>query len=201
MQKPLILAFDTGTAHCAAALLYGDDVLAQEVEPMAKGQAERLLVLAQDLLTRAGTRMDQLTAIGVGVGPGNFTGIRISISAARGLALGLGVPAIGVSAFDALRLGAQGPTICTVDARRDMVFAQGFETEVLKMPELCALGALPADIPRIGTYGAAPAYSVPEAISRIAATRLDQPSTPPAPLYLRPADAAPARDAPPQIIP
>ena len=168
---------------------------------MAKGQAERLLVLAQELLTQTDTRMDQLTAIGVGIGPGNFTGIRISISAARGLALGLGLPAIGVSAFDALRLGAQGPTICTVDARRDLVFAQGFETDILEAPELCALDTLPTDIPRIGAFGEAPAYPVAEAIARIAAARLDQPSAPPAPLYLRPADAAPARDAPPQIIP
>lgn len=201
MQQPLVLAFDTAAAHCAAALLHGDDVFAEKTEPMAKGQAERLLALVQDLLAQTNTSMDQLTAIGVGVGPGNFTGIRISVSAARGLALGLGIPAIGVSAFDALRLGAQGPTICTVDARRDLVFAQGFETEVLEVPELCALETLPADIPRIGAHGTASTYPVAEAIARIAVTRLDHPVAPPAPLYLRPADAAPARDAPPQIIP
>jgi N6-L-threonylcarbamoyladenine synthase len=168
---------------------------------MAKGQAERLLALVQDLLAQTDTRMDQLTAIGVGIGPGNFTGIRISVSAARGLALGLGIPSIGVNAFDALRLGVKGPKICTVDARRDLVFAQGFETDGWATPELCALETLPQDIPRIGAYGAAPVYPVAEAIARIAATRLDHPIAPPAPLYLRPADAAPARDAPPQIIP
>lgn len=168
---------------------------------MAKGQAERLLVLAQELLAQTGTAMAQLDAIGVGIGPGNFTGIRISVSAARGLALGLGIPAIGVNAFDALRLGADGPCICTVDGRRDMVFAQGFETPILPTPELCALDTLPTNIPLIGAFGTPPAYPVAQAIAQIAASRLLAPQPPPAPLYLRAADAAPARDTPPRIVP
>lgn len=200
MQKPLVLAFDTAAAHCAAALIHGDTILAQAVEPMAKGQAERLLALVGEILTQADVRMDQLDAIGVGVGPGNFTGIRISVAAARGLALGLCIPAIGVNAFDALHLGAQGPCICTVDARRDMVFAQGFQTQALPTPALCPRDTLPPDIPLIGAHGTAPAYPVAEAIARIAVSRLHDPLFPPAPLYLRAADAAPARDAPPRII-
>lgn len=168
---------------------------------MAKGQAERLLTLAQELLKQSNIPMNQLDAIGVGIGPGNFTGIRISVSAARGLALGLGIPAIGVNAFDALRFGTAGPSICTVDARRDMVFAQGFETATFEAAGLCALDTLPAGVPVIGAYGTPPAHPVAEAIARIAATRLSAPYTPAAPLYLRPADAAPARDTPPQIVP
>ncbi|KIN71401.1 tRNA (adenosine(37)-N6)-threonylcarbamoyltransferase complex dimerization subunit type 1 TsaB [Sulfitobacter guttiformis] len=201
MTKPLILAFDTAAAHCAAAIVCGDNVIASAVEPMAKGQAERLLVLAQELLAQSGLRMGQLGAIGVGVGPGNFTGIRIAVSAARGLGLGLGIPAVGVNAFDALHLGAQGPCLCTVDARRDMVFAQGFHTEHLPAPVLIPLAELPENLPVIGAFGIAPKHSVAEAIARIAATRLTEHQQPPAPLYLRAADAAPARDTPPQIIP
>lgn len=201
MGAPLILAFDTAAAHCAAAVLRGDEVLASAEEPMAKGQAERLLGLVQDLLARSGIRMDQLDAIGVGIGPGNFTGIRISVSAARGLALGLGIPAIGVSAFDALRLGTAGPSFCTVDARRDMVFAQGFETGTYQTPALCARDTLPPDVPLIGAYGRQPVFPVAEAIARIAAQRHPLPPIAPAPMYLRAADAAPARDAPPQIVP
>lgn len=200
MTAPLILAIDTAAAHCAAALLCGDEVLASSQEEMAKGQAERLLVLVQELLVQAGKTMDQLDAIGVGVGPGNFTGIRISVSAARGLALGLNIPAVGVTAFGALQLGATGPCICTVDARRDMVFAQGFETSVFETPALVSRDALPMDIACIGAFGAAPAYPVAHAIARITAQRFGTTTLPPAPLYLRPADAAPARDAPPQIV-
>ena len=201
MNKPIILAFDTASAHCAVAVLHGDEVIASAVEPMAKGQAERILTLAQELLVQTETRMDQLSAIGVGVGPGNFTGIRIAVSAARGLALGLGIPAIGVTAFEALKLGTDGPCLCTVDARRDMVFAQGFEAEHFAEPELSLFSDLPTDIPIIGAFGAQPQYPVAEAIARIAASKLSEDNHPPAPLYLRPADAAPARDKPPKIIP
>jgi tRNA threonylcarbamoyladenosine biosynthesis protein TsaB len=200
VTAPLILALDTSAAHCAAAVLCGDEILASSQEEMAKGQAERLLVLVQELLVQAGKTMDQLDAIGVGVGPGNFTGIRISVSAARGLGLGLNIPAVGVNAFDALHFGATTPCLCTVDARRDMVFVQGFDTSVYETPVLCPRVDLPSDIPCIGAYGDTPAYPVAHAIARVTARRSGDTTLPPAPLYLRPADAAPARDAPPQII-
>ena len=96
MSDPLILAFDTSAAHCAAALLSGDRVLARVAEAMPRGQAERLMGLLHEVLSGSGHDWRDLDAIGVGIGPGNFTGIRISVSAARGLALGLGVPAYGV---------------------------------------------------------------------------------------------------------
>ena len=99
----LIVAFDTSAAHCAAALLSGDRVLAARAEEMGRGQAERLMPLLEEMLADAGAAWRDLARIGVGVGPGNFTGIRISVSAARGLALALGVPAIGVTTFDATR--------------------------------------------------------------------------------------------------
>jgi len=201
-KMPLILALDTAAAHCAAALLSGDAVLQSAQEPMAKGQAERLVGLCQELLAAAGHEMSDLTALGVGVGPGNFTGIRISVAAARGMALGLGIPAVGVSAFDALRLGTEGPCVCAVDARRDQVFVQGFENATLSEPALMAREDLPPfDGPLIGAHGIAPVYPVAVAIARIAAARHGQALGRPQPLYLRPADAAPARDAPPRIVP
>jgi N6-L-threonylcarbamoyladenine synthase len=201
VPSPVILAFDTAAAHCAAAVLCGDDIIASAHEPMAKGQAERLLGLVQDVLAQGGLALGDLDAIGVGIGPGNFTGIRISVSAARGLALGLGVPAIGVNAFDALRFGTEEPCICTVDARRDMVFAQGFGLSMLDDPQLCHFDSLPTDTEIIGAQGRAPEYSVADAIARITTARWTQPAPPPAPLYLRAADAAPARDTPPLIVP
>ena len=201
MTTPTILAFDTASAHCAVAVLRGDQILASAVEPMAKGQAERLLTLAQEILSQNDIRMDQLNAIGVGVGPGNFTGIRIAVSAARGLAMGLGIPAIGVNAFEALRFGATGPCLCTVDARRDMVFVQGFETDIFATPELFLSSDLPQSLPIIGAFGSPPCHPVAESIAHVAVQQLSEDRPPPAPLYLRPADAAPARDTPPQIVP
>ena len=69
---------------------------------MARGQAESLFPMLEELMDEADLDWQDLDAIGVGVGPGNFTGIRISVSAARGLALSLGVPAIGVNTFEAI---------------------------------------------------------------------------------------------------
>ncbi|UWR21658.1 tRNA (adenosine(37)-N6)-threonylcarbamoyltransferase complex dimerization subunit type 1 TsaB [Sulfitobacter sp. S190] len=199
---PLILAFDTSAAHCAAALVSGDTVLAQACEEMAKGQAERLLALCSDLLAQCGRTTADLDAIGVGTGPGNFTGIRISVSAARGLALGLGIPAIGVNSFEALALGAQTPCLATVDARRDQVFVQGFGATPFAAPGIVpATDVAAANIPIVGVGGRTPLYPLAEAIARITATRIAQDHPRPSPLYLRAADAAPARDAPPTIIP
>ena len=78
-----VLGFDTSAAHCAAAVVSGGRVLACRVEPMARGQAERLFPLLEALLSQAGVTWRDLSAIGVGTGPGNFTGIRIAVAAAR----------------------------------------------------------------------------------------------------------------------
>ena len=76
---------------------------------MAKGQGERLIPMIQEMLDDHATQWATLDAIGVGIGPGNFTGIRISVAAARGLALALGVPAIGVSNFEMLHRAQAHP--------------------------------------------------------------------------------------------
>ncbi len=77
---------------------------------MARGQAESLFPTLEELMGEAGLAWQDLDAIGVGVGPGNFTGIRISVSAARGLALSLGIPAIGINTFEAIfRISGRPP--------------------------------------------------------------------------------------------
>ena len=125
----MILAFDTSAAHCAAALLIGDRIVASAFEPMEKGQAERLLPLLQEVLAEAGLGWRDLTALAVGTGPGNFTGVRIAVAAARGLALGLGIPAVGITRLEALAFGLPRPITVVEDARRCEVYVQGFGTE------------------------------------------------------------------------
>lgn len=197
----MILGFDTSAPHCAVALVDGNRVIANVKEPMAKGQAERLLVLCEEILAQNAITWTDLTAIGVGVGPGNFTGIRIAVSAARGLALGLGIPAIGVNSFDALRHGTPGPCACTVDARQGQIYLQVFENASISEPQLFDSANIPKfDGPLIGTHGRAPAVPVAVAIAQLAQTRIGTEQPRPAPLYIRPADAAPARDAPPTIL-
>ena len=185
---------------------------------MKRGQAERLMPMLGEVLADAGLDWGALDAIGVGVGPGNFTGIRISVSAARGLAMSLGVPAIGVSAFEAMALGAQGVVIAAVDMPRDQVCVCVMPHEGAE-PVFGAPSSVEIDVPagaepkcigaaaeifasRFAGRVAEPSFPAIEAIARIAGSRMNEENPPrPAPLYVRPADAAPASDPPPVILP
>jgi len=196
------LGFDTSAAHCAAALLHGERLIEARAEDMPKGQAERLMPLLDEMLARAGIGWRDLAVIGVGIGPGNFTGVRISVSAARGLALALGIPAVGVSTLDALAAGQPRPLRAQIDARRDEVYVQDFTATGADAPQMMPRAQADAeaaqhDVPL--REGIAPA-DLATAIARLAAARADTPQPRPAPLYLRSADAAPPSDPPPVIL-
>ncbi|MBF9058352.1 tRNA (adenosine(37)-N6)-threonylcarbamoyltransferase complex dimerization subunit type 1 TsaB [Rhodobacterales bacterium HKCCSP123] len=211
-SEPLILAFDTSAAHCAAALLSGDRVLAAAHEDMGKGQAERLMPLIAEVVAAGGATLSDLDAIGVGVGPGNFTGIRISVSAARGLALALGIPAVGVGTLEARAEGLPRPLTVIDDARRGEVYAQAFDDAEPEGPMLLDAGEIGLVLSTDAVTGTAaeavpgsavlpPALPLAEAIARIAARRYHDPTLPrPAPLYIRAADAAPSRERGPAIL-
>ena len=113
----LTLAFDTATDAATAALLDDDEVLGERTT-----RAVRLLEDVDALLRQAGGRARDLDRLAVGVGPGSFTGIRIGLAAARGLAFALDVPAAGVSTLAALAAGAPG-AVPVIDAKRREVFA------------------------------------------------------------------------------
>jgi len=199
--SPLILAFDTSAPHVAAALVLGDKVLAQRDEAMNKGQAERLFPMLEELLNEAGVAWSDLSAIGVGVGPGNFTGIRISVSAARGLALSLNIPAVGVSSFEAQAIGLPRPVTSIVDARRDQVYVQELSSDGPKQAQLCNKDEIALIANGCKIIGPDQSIST-VAIARIAANRYQIPDLPrPAPLYVRAPDAAPPRDPAPVILP
>ncbi|WP_415182526.1 tRNA (adenosine(37)-N6)-threonylcarbamoyltransferase complex dimerization subunit type 1 TsaB [Phaeovulum sp.] len=210
-SDPLILGFDTSAAHCAAALLRGSTLLETRSEDMAKGQAERLMPMLEEMLARHGIHWRDLTALGVGIGPGNFTGVRLSVSAARGLALALRIPAIGVSLLEARALDLPRPLTVVEDARRGQVYAQHFgpdsAPELISLDQLTvvagaltgsAAGALGALLPGVPVLAAA--LPLPVAIARIAAARYPHPQPRPAPLYLRAADASPPSDPAPLIL-
>ena len=159
---------------------------------MDRGQAERLMPLLEELLTGADRDWSQIDRIGVCVGPGNFTGIRISVSAARGLSLGLGIPAVGVSLFETTQsLGNQAQTC--VPAPRGKVY--WFDPETQTAP---VLSDTPPERPFAISTDHSPSDHVAE-IARIAAGRLVSADQRPAPLYIRPADAAPPKQQPPLI--
>ncbi|WP_299648593.1 tRNA (adenosine(37)-N6)-threonylcarbamoyltransferase complex dimerization subunit type 1 TsaB [uncultured Tateyamaria sp.] len=186
---PLILGFDTSAAHCAAALVRGDQVLVSVGEEMARGQAERLMGLLEELLADQHVTWADLDALAVGTGPGNFTGIRIGVSAARGLALGLGCPAYGVTGFEARGRLAQDDARVAIPAPRDMAYVMD--------------GATPRLLPLAEVENTAPPPAPAEiaaAIALHAVTLWPGKAPAPAPFYIRAPDAAPARDAPPPIL-
>jgi tRNA threonylcarbamoyl adenosine modification protein YeaZ len=219
----MILAFDTSGPWVRTALLHDDNILASRDIAMTKGQVANLMPLIEDTLAEAGATLADLTAIGVGIGPGNFTGIRISVSAARGLALALGIPAVGVTTFDAF-YGNRVKTLSAmvaVAAPRDAVYLQRIspkvnapemvrdtqaaeilsqgQVDLLVTPAPQAGQEMPEWIRALGRDWAVASPMAPS-IARIAASRLGQAHPRPTPLYIKPADAAPSREAGPTIL-
>ena len=198
-----ILAFDTCLTACSVAVMDGDQVLAFRAEPMARGHQERLAPLVQDMMGKAGLAFDQLDRVGVTVGPGSFTGLRVGLAFAKGLAAALDRPAIGIGLLEALAEGLPGRVAAVLDAKRDQVYLQTFaEGEAQTPPRALSLSEARAELEAfapttlVGTGGELmgltgaqiiPAdHADPVAIARLARIK---PVTPPLPLYLRAPDA------------
>ena len=132
----LTLAFDTATGIATSALVDGDEVLGER-----SSRAQTLLEDVDALLRQAGAHPSEIDRLAVGIGPGSFTGVRIGLAAARGLALSLGVEGAGVSTLAALAAGAPG-AVPVIDAKRREVFALvDGEPRVLVPQELRVEGA------------------------------------------------------------
>jgi tRNA threonylcarbamoyladenosine biosynthesis protein TsaB len=126
----LILAFDTATDVATSALVSDGEVIGERVS-----RAVTLLEDVDALLRQASAHTGDVDAIAVGIGPGSFTGIRVGLATARGLAFALDIPVAGVSTLDALAAGAPG-ALPVVDARRREVFVLQGQPQVLAPAEL-----------------------------------------------------------------
>lgn len=176
---------------------------------MRKGQAERLLPLLEELLSEAALGWEDLALIGVGIGPGNFTGVRIAVSTARGLALGTGVQAVGISTFEALAFDLKKPVAACVSGMRESVYVQIVGEEDISKPVNLQCDEVPGHIggsvnyvvganaheiaAACGLNAVEPNYTTAEAIGRAAWQFHTSRTHRPAPLYVRPPDAKPAR--------
>jgi len=125
-----VLGIETSTSRASVALLEGGRVVIERAHDRPKQSAERLLPLIAELLNEAGWQRGSLDRLGVSVGPGSFTGLRVGIACAQGLSLGLGVPLVGVTSLAAMARAVPeviGGVRCAVlDARRAEVFAAGY---------------------------------------------------------------------------
>jgi len=129
----LVLAIDTALDACSAAVLDSERriIVASETQPMQRGHAEALMPLIARVMDGAGKEFRELDRIAVTTGPGSFTGLRVGISAARGIALATGKPAIGLTtlaAFAAPHIAEDDrlPVVAAIDARHDHVYLQVF---------------------------------------------------------------------------
>ena len=127
----LILAIDTALDACAAAVLDTEagGLVAHESQPMKRGHAEALMPLIARVMHQSGLSCPALDRIAVTTGPGSFTGLRVGLSAARGIALAARKPAVGLttlSAYAAPLISEHGehPIISAIDARHDHVYVQ-----------------------------------------------------------------------------
>lgn len=214
----MILAIDTSAAQCAVALTasrLGEGAPVAERQAMERGHAEHLFPMIEAVLATAGAVYRDLSRIAVCTGPGSFTGVRIGVAAARGLALGRGIPAIGISRFEALATEALasdgGPVAVCLAGRGGTVYLQCFGPDgaALAPPEMVDAAVLDLSIPPGCTRfagDAAPGSAAtvanglpdPVVVARLAAARAPGPL--PAPLYLRGADAEPPREGPPRML-
>src|SRR5258705_11669210 len=128
-----VLAIDTALEACSAAVLDSGraGILATESIPMLRGHAEALLPLVSRVMSEAGLEFGALDRIAVTVGPGSFTGLRVGVSAARGIAVVAGKPAVGLTTLAALAapyipVDDVPPLVPAIDAGNDQAYMQLF---------------------------------------------------------------------------
>src|SRR5271154_5875709 len=128
-----VLAIDTALAACSAAVLdtQHGGIIARESLPMLRGHAEALMPLIRRIMDEANTAFRDLDRVVVTTGPGSFTGLRVGIAAARGIALSIGKPAVGLSTLSVyaaphLAGDENTPVVVAIDARHQHVFLEAF---------------------------------------------------------------------------
>jgi tRNA threonylcarbamoyladenosine biosynthesis protein TsaB len=201
----LILAIDTALSACSVALTRDNETLVSAIEPMQRGQAERLAPMVSDLMLSAGLAFSQIDIIAVTTGPGAFTGLRVGLAFARGLALALNRPCVGFSTLDVLAAGADRPQTVAAIGVAGHIFMGAWQgrTQVIApcRGELAALiatldgdwtvtGPAAADILALRTDWLHVDQSLPDpVILALLARDVDPVDYPPTPLYLRGVDA------------
>jgi tRNA threonylcarbamoyladenosine biosynthesis protein TsaB len=143
-----VLAFESSALAASVAVTREGVLLAQSYQNNGLTHSRTLLSMAEDLLKNASLTLRDIDLIAVAHGPGSFTGLRIGVSAANGLAWGAGLPCVGLSSMETAALGAahMGGTICAVqDARRSQVYGALFRAENGAIARITADDALPIE--------------------------------------------------------
>ena len=207
----IVLALDACLDACSVAVVADGQALVEMSEPMRRGHQERLAVMVEAVMANAGRGFADLDRIGVTVGPGSFTGLRVGLAFAKGLGLALDRPVVGVGVLEALAQDAgDGFVASVIDARRGQVYMQAFDAALALMaPDVLPASTAAARLVELWSGGPATltgpgcallAGVLPGAVliehaapnPRIVALLAAQarpPFPPPRPLYLRAPDA------------
>jgi tRNA threonylcarbamoyladenosine biosynthesis protein TsaB len=204
----IVLALDTCLSACSVAVAEGSRVLAHAREEMARGHQERLAPMAERTMADAGIGFEAIDRVAVTVGPGSFTGLRVGIAFAKGLAAARGLPLVGIGTLEALAAPHAGLVFPSIDAKRGQLYLQAFEDgQPLMAPDVLPVETAAARLLEISQGRSATltgsgwsylAEAFPEAevvpaegadardVARLAAGRTPAPVMP---LYLRAPDA------------
>jgi len=188
-----VVVFDTSNQYIAAALYRGKQKVQSIIEFMPRGQAEKLMSLLSGLLEEASLDWPDISKIGVCTGPGNFTGIRIAVAAARGLALGLEIPAIGISSFEATLLGCGDEDLALLPANKGFYYVGSGPKNAKFLSE----DEIGSDFTKY-VHKATPEVQ----LKNIALLTLEKEAdfSRPTPCYIKPADAAPSSNKVPNLL-
>lgn len=210
----MILAIDTSGPVCSAAFLDSgsSEIIAHRSDDIGRGHAELLLPMIDQLMEAHNLKWDDVEAVGCSTGPGSFTGLRVGLAAAKGIAFARSCPCIGVSVFEAFAYGFNHPICVVMNAKRDEFWLQNFNgadaepTEAMAIPTTQVLNFIPLHVDQLAGSGSldvlaqdqrfnvltdAPSPPI-TAVAQLANERLPDPDQFPAkPLYLRAPDAKP----------
>lgn len=148
--KPTVLALDSATAACSVAVWSGGRIVARRFAPMATGHAQALVPLIEAAMAESGMGFPSLDHIAVTVGPGAFTGLRVGIAAAQGIALAAGKPIGGVTTLETVAHAADGRAragavlLVAIESKRREIFVQSFAADLSPLDAPAAV--LPEDL-------------------------------------------------------
>ena len=209
----IVLALDTAGVDCAAAIYDSgrNTMLGEASDMIGKGHAEHLMGIVDRALDQAGVALSDVDRLAVTIGPGSFTGIRVGVAAARGFALSLDIPAVGITTLEVMAAAQREKTpsravLAAMDAKREEIYLQSFAADGVALDEARAVSVAEAQAFAAGfdgeITGSATPILKPDATGEYAnsfpisiVARLGAAANPntgkPKPLYLRGPDAKP----------
>jgi tRNA threonylcarbamoyladenosine biosynthesis protein TsaB len=146
MMNPTILYIETATDVCSVALSKGSEIIGLKEEAGGNNHAKHLLPFVDEVLKQAGVSMTEINGVAVSIGPGSYTGLRIGVSTAKGIAYTAGIPVMAVSTLESIAQGAktlwaessseQPQIIPMIDARRMEVFTTRYDFDIRSLEEI-----------------------------------------------------------------